>query len=280
MAAFLRVQLLADFRLIDRDGLPMSLNTPRLQSLLAYLILHRDAPQSRQHLAFLLWPDSAEAQARTNLRKALHELRQALPEADHLLAINNLTIRWCPTPTCQADVVDFEAALAADDLLTAIDVYRGDLLPGCYDDWIMPERERLRQKYMDALEQAVRQAETRGDLRAAVGYAQRLLRDDAVREATYRDLMRLYMTLNDRAGALRVYHACETTLRRELDVEPSAATRELYQQLLNAGAPPIRMPQALAANPPLIGRAAHDLVCSSEILRPAAPDRREWHVVF
>ena len=37
-------------------------------SLLAYLLFHRDTPQPRQHLAFLLWPDSSESQARTNLR--------------------------------------------------------------------------------------------------------------------------------------------------------------------------------------------------------------------
>lgn len=44
---------------------------PRLQSLLAYLLLHRFTPQARQHVAFTFWPDSSEAQALTNLRKQL-----------------------------------------------------------------------------------------------------------------------------------------------------------------------------------------------------------------
>ena len=51
------------------------LDSSRAESLLAYLLLHRDAPQPRQHLAFLLWPGSTEGQAQTNLRKVLHTLR-------------------------------------------------------------------------------------------------------------------------------------------------------------------------------------------------------------
>ena len=75
----LRIRLLGDL-LIDYDGVPVdSLARPRCQALLAYLLLHRDAPQSRRHLAFLLWPDSSEAQALTNLRHVLHDLQAALP---------------------------------------------------------------------------------------------------------------------------------------------------------------------------------------------------------
>jgi DNA-binding SARP family transcriptional activator len=69
------------------------LDSARAVSLLAYLLLHRDAPQPRQHLAFLLWPDSTEAQAQTNLRKVLHTLRRAPPDADRLLDIGPRTLQ-------------------------------------------------------------------------------------------------------------------------------------------------------------------------------------------
>jgi DNA-binding SARP family transcriptional activator len=49
-----------------------TLNTTRLRSLLTYLVLHRDVPQQREHLAFLFWPDATEALARNNLRQVLH----------------------------------------------------------------------------------------------------------------------------------------------------------------------------------------------------------------
>jgi DNA-binding SARP family transcriptional activator len=83
----LRVHLLGDFHLLYDERTVSDVDTPRLQSLLSYLVLHRHAPQSRRHLAFLFWPDSTEAQARTNLRNLLHHLRHALPEADRFLHV-------------------------------------------------------------------------------------------------------------------------------------------------------------------------------------------------
>ena len=62
----LHIRLLGELSLVFGDAPVTAVNTARLQSLLAYLVLHRDAPQSRQHVAFLLWPDSSEEQARTN----------------------------------------------------------------------------------------------------------------------------------------------------------------------------------------------------------------------
>lgn len=69
LTSTLHIQLLGDF-LIENGHAPIEgVDGARLQSLLAYLLLHGEAPQSRQHLAFLFWPDSSETQARTNLRK-------------------------------------------------------------------------------------------------------------------------------------------------------------------------------------------------------------------
>src|SRR5258708_33204678 len=62
--------------------------------------------------------------------------------------------------------------------------------------------------------------------------AQRLLRHDPLHEATYRSLMRSYALRGDRAAALRVYHTCVTILERELAAEPSEATRQAYEALL------------------------------------------------
>ncbi len=256
MPATLRINLLGGFRLFCDDTLITSLNTPRLQSLVTYLVLHRDLPQPRQHLAFLLWPDSTEAQARTNLRKALHELRQALPHSDRFLQFTTHTVQWCVEASFTLDVADFDAAIAAAELPTAIALYRGDLLPNCYDDWILPERERLSQVYVDALERLSQELEQDRDYPAAITYAQQLLRYDALREEAYRSLMRLHSLRGNRADALRIYHTCTTTLQRELGVEPSVATREMYESLLNyrpdtASAKPT---PALIATTPLIGR--------------------------
>src|SRR5437667_11949496 len=91
---------------------------PRLQSLLAYLLLHRSTPQGRSHLAFALWPDSTDAQAHTNLRNLVHKLRQALPNIDAFLSADRQTLFWQPgtqEATWTLDVLDFETAIAQAD---------------------------------------------------------------------------------------------------------------------------------------------------------------------
>jgi DNA-binding SARP family transcriptional activator len=71
------VNFLGGFSITYDDQSVVGINIARLQSLLAYLILHADTPQPRQHVAFLLWPDTSESNARNNLRQFLHQLRQA-----------------------------------------------------------------------------------------------------------------------------------------------------------------------------------------------------------
>ncbi len=262
------------------DRAVAELNTARSQTLLAYLILYRHSPQPRQRLAFHLWADSTETQARTNLRKELSYLRRNLPQADRFLRVESKTLQWLPTAPFVADVVEFENALSAAEaadgktaqsrLKQAIALYKGELLPGCEDEWILPERERLQQQYTRALEQLIDDLEAQQDYRAALGYAQQLLRVDSLNEATYCTLMRLYRGSGDRANALQVYHRCMTMLREELGIDPSITTRRLYEQLLQEDEPSIaespahsiRLPSSASPRPaklkssvlPLVGR--------------------------
>lgn len=163
MSPTLHIHLLGDFLLVSGDTPVTTVAVPRLQSLLTYLVLHRSAPQDRSRLAFLLWPDSTEAQAHTNLRKLLYQLRQAFLDAGHFLHADKHSLQWQTTPDAPwtLDVLDFEQALAqaeqakqAQDtnalrqaLEQVMHLYRGDLLPSCYDEWILPERDRLRQSF-------------------------------------------------------------------------------------------------------------------------------------
>src|SRR5450755_4749677 len=87
-----------------------------MRSLLAFLVLHGEAAQSREHLAFLLWPESGDAQARTNLRQLLHHLRRALPVECSLLVSDNQTVRWLPDRSCSVDVFEFEEAVQAAEV--------------------------------------------------------------------------------------------------------------------------------------------------------------------
>jgi DNA-binding SARP family transcriptional activator/tetratricopeptide (TPR) repeat protein len=254
----LRVRLLGGLELrLGGDQVP-PLDSARAESLLAYLLLHRDAPQQRQHLAFTLWPDSSEPQARTNLRHVLHNLRRALPDADRFIDVRPRTLQWRAEAPLLLDVAAFEQALADGRLEDAVHAYGGELLEGSYDDWLLEERERLGRLYADALELLAQRLEEQGRLSDAIRHAERLLRHDPLREESYRLLMRLHDARGDGARALRTYHACATTLVRELGVEPSADTRRAYEALLRVAAeePPEGATAAPPTAPALVGRKA------------------------
>jgi DNA-binding SARP family transcriptional activator len=267
----LRIELFGALRISRGSELITSVNTSRLQSLLAFLVLHGDAGQSREHLAFLLWPESSEAQARTNLRQLLHHLRRALPDEGHLLIADNHTVQWRRDSACAVDVLDFRAAVEqAEDaskrgdfaaeftaLEEAAHLYQEDLLRELYDDWIQPKREEYRRQAAQVLARLASIHQDRREYAAAISHAERLLTLDPLREAYHQLLIRLHVANSDRASALRVYHQCMRVLRRELGVQPGAATRELFEQALKSEATsaPVELPpQNSGQMIPLIGR--------------------------
>lgn len=268
----IRIELLGNLRITFGQDLLTSVNTNRLQSLLAYLVLHGEAAQSREHLAFLLWPESNESQARTNLRQLLHHLRRALPVECSLLAADNQTVRWRPDNACSIDVIEFEAAAtraaqaekegdfttARAALEEAARLYQDDLLPGLYDEWLQTKREELRHQLADVLSHLATLLEKLGDFPAGIRHATRLVALDPLREAYYQMLIRLHARNGDRSSALRVYHQCMRTLQRELGVSPGKATQDLFTQALKSEhlpSAPVELPPYAAALPlPLVGR--------------------------
>jgi DNA-binding SARP family transcriptional activator len=100
-------------------------------------------------------------------------------------------LQWLPEHSHTSwtlDILDFEQALAQAEQVLRL--YRGDLLPSCYDEWILPERDRVRQLFYSAAERLIALLEQERDYDAAIKAAQQLLRYDSLHEATYRQLMR------------------------------------------------------------------------------------------
>src|SRR5947208_7546737 len=108
----MRISLFGNLRITCAGQPVTAVNTNRLHSLIACLILHGDAPQPRERLAFMLWPASSESQARTNLRQLLHHLKRALPAECNLLETDHFTVRWRQDARCAIDTVDFLASIA------------------------------------------------------------------------------------------------------------------------------------------------------------------------
>jgi DNA-binding SARP family transcriptional activator/predicted ATPase len=254
----LQVELLGQFT-VSIDGRRVEgLRNPRL---LAYLVLNRDRTLTREEVAFALWPDSGDAQALTNLRRELHAIRHVLSDADRYIALDHRTIRW-RTDAVSLDVAEFETAVqdpaaSADNLRAAVDAYRGDLLPGLYDEWLGPQRERLRALFVDALVRLADRLEQRREYREAIAITRRLITADSLDERAYRGLIRLAAAAGDRSAGLNAYHACSTVLNNELGVAPSRETQAAYEALL-AGDIGEQAPDEPTEGPPpnrLVGRA-------------------------
>lgn len=234
---------------IDATPYPFTAR-PKVLPLLAYLLLHRNTPLARDALAFALWTDESESNARANLRRHLNYLRQALPPPQNApwLLQENQSVRWNPNAPTWFDVMEFEAQTAdhrtqtTDDavrrLSSAVALYTGDLLENVYEDWLVPERERLRALYQENLWRLVSLARARRDFSFALQYAQQLAQHDSLREDARRILMTLRYETGDRAGALREFEQFRQHLTNELGVEPMPETLALYENILRNEAVP------------------------------------------
>jgi DNA-binding SARP family transcriptional activator len=122
-----------------------------------------------------------------------------------------------------------------------VQLYRGDLLEGSYQEWCLQERGRLQTCYLAMLTKLTRYCHERGEYPRGIEYGQRILRLDPAHERSHQQLMTLYFQSGDRTAALRQYERCKAALHDELGVEPSRQTRELYQRMRSdpADAPPL-----------------------------------------
>lgn len=246
--------LLGAFRL-EVAGQPVALPTRKAEALLAYLALHGEpAGHSRERLAALFWGDSTDADARRSLRVALAGLRKALG-GDPFIG-DRATIGLDPGYPLWTDALVLEDLarrfLAGDEdelAASCAALYRGDLLPDFYDEWLPLLRDRLRGRYQQVLRALVERRRERGDYAAAAAAANRLLALDPADEAAHQQLMFCYLAQGDRVAALQQYEACARALREELAVPPSPETEALLSWIRDAA--PARAPAARRGNVPL-----------------------------
>ena len=245
----LEVRLLGQFelRLNDRR---LEIPSRPAQSLLAYLVLTAGVAHRREKLAGMFWPDATETNARAYLRQTLWRIRKPLEASGPaFFAADDLSIAFIATPDFWLD-----AAVLEDDgdLTASVDVYRGDLLPGFYEEWVGLERERLRAVFDRKMGSLLERLSTALNWREVLGWGERWLAVGGVPEAAYRALMLAHAGLDDPAGAVAIYQRCVEALRAELGVTPSAETLALLARVrANAERPVLSLP----VHPtPLVGR--------------------------
>lgn len=240
----LSVQLLGGFE-ITADGHSLAGQIKQKgRSLLAYLLVHHELPQERSFIAHTFWPDSSDGQALTNLRRELYQLRRTFPPLTDILEITSRIIQLKRPRVFDVDVLDLtrmiHEANQTDNpskrqklLQDSINLYRGELLPGFHDEWVLTRREELHQLFIHTLDELIRLLIADREYTAAILRVEQLLRHDPLRESSYLQLMELYALQNDRARAIQVYRTCMSMLEKELGVPPGHEIEAAYQRLLN-----------------------------------------------
>lgn len=244
-----RFQLFGKFSVYRDAELVRGLDGAKEQELLCYLLVRRDRCHPRETLATLLWGDTSTEKSRKYLRQALWHIQTVLgddPDAGPpLLSIAHDWVQMNLSSDVALDVAQLEQAFAAtrgvpgqdldsvkaETLKSALDLYRGDLLEGSYQDWCLFERERLQNTYLSILEKLVIYSRKHGEYEAGQSYGSTILQFDRARESTHRHLMHLYYMAGDRTGALRQYKRCARALEEELGVKPQKSTLDLYEQI-------------------------------------------------
>lgn len=207
--------------------------SPALQRLVALVALST-APLARRYVAGVLWGDSNESRAHASLRSALWKLRLS-----GLQLVENRGDSLGLSPEVEVDVRRASRLAAAviagardDEAEVLLDPSMLlDLLPGWYEDWVLIERERLRQLSLHALELLCEQLSAAHRFGPAVLAGLAAVNREPLRESGYRALVRAHLAEGNAAEALRSYNRYAEIARRELGIEPSPMLRSLVDGL-------------------------------------------------
>lgn len=236
-AAAIRLSLLDGFELrIDGTAVEM---TPGGQRLLAFLAM-QERPVLAEYVASCLWVDRSSEHARANLRAALDRIRLSAvtlvdAAAGHLRLGADVSVdlrdaidgaRMLLSPRGEVVEGDFEEFLLS-----------GDVLPGWNEDWVMIERERLRQLRLHALEALCRRLTVANRLAEAIDVGLAAVAADPLRESAHRVLIRAHLAEGNRAEAVRQCEVYRELLWNGLGVSPSAQLKALMANGLNDAGP-------------------------------------------
>ena len=214
----LSLALLGKFALA-RNGQPIDLRSKKAQALLIYLAL-TGKPQSREHLATLLWGDRFDDQARRSLRQAVFALRKAVGP-DVLVGDEELGL------TREVLEVDALAGSTTQPLLPGFRVGEDT-----FDEWLTHERERRQQEAAAEFCNDAKALKDTGATDKALPLAQKALELEPLNESTLRLTMTLLAAEGRRAEALALFQRFSERLKAELDAEPDALTLSSYNILL------------------------------------------------
>ena len=226
--------LLGGMKLTGHDERVMEFKNRKARAMLGYLSITPTHTATREQLVGLLWSETSETRARGSLRQTVKSIRDVFVPAEfQCLQIGRSELSFVPTEI-QVDVVEILKSLddgkVDDRLLVRSDICETfmaglDDLDPAFRNWLIVQRENLRQRIVSGLESLIACADLESS--TLVSAATAILQIDQTHEGACRFLMEYYTREGDTAAALNVYNKLWKLLQLEYDMEPSARTRGL-----------------------------------------------------
>jgi DNA-binding SARP family transcriptional activator len=245
----LTIHLLGQFQVLLNGKAITHFATDKVRALLAYLAIENKYPHRREKLAALFWPEKSESTARTNLRRALADLRANIqdPDTDHpFLLITRKDIQLNLDHSLEIDCLVLDqlannGCKTQQDLENCdqlLDLYQGDFLegfsiPDCvsFDEWLVTVREQYNRRMIHLLEQVIHYHQEQYLYKQALPYCWRLVRLSPWQEEPRRQLMQFLAIIGNREEALQQYENLKEILAEELGVEPEPETTQLMERI-------------------------------------------------
>ena len=219
--------------------------TGRTAALLIYLAVTRQ-PQPRTLLTDLLWENTAEQQAKANLRYCLSNLRKVV---DNYVVAQGETVTFNQELPHWVDITAFttymgtvttptSATIEPGILQELLNLYAGEFLAGfqveeapVFERWLLAHRRHLHDLLVQGLRLRTQQHLTQGEYAEGLAINHYLLTLEPWREEAHQQRMLLLAHSGQRSAALQQYTRCCQALAEELDVPPMTQTTTLYEQI-------------------------------------------------
>jgi LuxR family transcriptional regulator, maltose regulon positive regulatory protein len=228
---------------IRRDGQLISIQqwrATRAKELFFYLL--SAGPISKEDLYITLWSDSSPDQLRNNFHSTLHRIRHVLGEnviqyEGDLYQINpHIDLTWDVKTVLrmQKEIKNLSPydARITEGLRKAISLYQGDFLPTISSEWVLNQRELMRQVYIDLLVVSGDTASARYEYQIAIQTYRKALIIDPYSESIYRKIMQCQGKMGERSQVALEFKKLKKLLKEDLGIEPSEETRLLAMTLL------------------------------------------------
>lgn len=224
--------------------------TRRGRDILCFIASRRHRRASKDSIIDTFWGDADFESVGRNFHPTVSHIRKALnsnqPLKQNFLLYRDSDYILNSDFSYAIDIEEFDRLVSEGEAArragrheqcvtcyeAAVEIYRGEFMQGCYEEWVEEQRSYYRERYLHMLEALVVAAQKADEWPRSIHLAQQILRDDPFREDIHCLMMRAHAAQGNRVAVKEQYETLRSLLHKELGVEPAAETQKIYRNLL------------------------------------------------